>query len=80
MGLVVFFVKTRGLVKWKFVSLLVSYCYYISEGKDVSAVFQGCEVKRPCDRCAVTKEDFISGEMAGVRSVRETKLIMSRFL
>lgn len=49
-------------------------------GKDSSTVRYGVAMKRRCVRCLVTGKDITSGEVAGERSVKDTKMIRSRFL
>lgn len=52
--------------------LLASYCYDISDAKDISAVYHGVAVKRRCVRCTVTGIERISSEIAGERSETES--------
>lgn len=41
-----FIVKTRELVEWKWVRLLVSYCYNTPKGEDILSVRHGIAVRR----------------------------------
>lgn len=72
-----FLVKTRELVERRSVPLLVSYCCDYPEVRDTSVVRHGVVVTKICVRSMATEEEIISGEMAGERYVRETKVIRS---
>lgn len=66
--------------EWQCVPLLILCCRNILEGKDISAVRHIVAEKRPYVRCIVTGDHVNSDEMVCERSVRETKIIGSRFL
>lgn len=70
-----FFLKTRDLVESKFLMLLASYCYYISNGKDVSALLHRLAVKIPCLRGTLSVNDVISVQGAIERSLKDTKMV-----
>lgn len=52
----------------------------IAKVKNTSAVIHGVAVKRTFVSCMGTKEDIISSDMAGDRSVRDIKMIKIRSL
>lgn len=69
--------QTRESVEWKGKLLLVSYCFHISGDKKMSAVQHLVAKKRLFARRMVTGEDIISNEMAGKRSIKNTKMVRS---
>lgn len=73
-----FLVKTRKLVGWRSVPLLMLHCCGIREAEDLLVMFHGVAVKGPCGRCKDTEEDMISRELADERSMRVTEMIRSR--
>lgn len=54
-----FFVKTRELVEWRYVPLLVSHCCDISDSKDMTAVRHDVALRRPSVSSAVVVESII---------------------
>lgn len=76
----VFFVKTEELVKWMCVPLQVLYRCDITEAKHVSAERHDVLLNRYSFRDILAGEDMISGELAGERSMGETKIVRNRFL
>lgn len=73
-------VKTRELIMWNCVRLLVLYCCDSPEGKDMSAVRYSVTLKSLCARCMFTSEDIIIDKMPDYRSVRHTNMVKSRLL
>lgn len=71
--------KSRMLLEWKSVPLLLSNSFEILETKDMSAVRHSLSVNRLFSRCIVAGANFISIEMASERSVRETNMRRNRF-
>lgn len=57
---------------------LVSYCYDIPEGKDMSAVRHNLVTNRPCHRCIVTTKDLNLGLKAPPRTFRLTSFIRKK--
>lgn len=72
--------KSRDFVQWKCVFMLVSYCCDIPDSKEISAELRGVAVRSPCDKCMLTGEDVTSGEIGYKRSVKDTKIIRSRYI
>lgn len=60
--------------------LLLSYCCGIPESKDISAEGHYVAIKIPSVSRMVTRDYNVSGEMAGERSARDTKMITIGFL
>lgn len=60
--------------------LLVPYSCDIPDSKDMSTVHYSVAVHRPWARFVVTGENIISGKMASERSMRDKRMIRSRFL
>lgn len=72
--------NTREPVEWRCVILVVPYCDNILEAEELSTVLHGVAAKRPSVRCMVTREDIIRGKIAGERTVKERKMIISRVI
>lgn len=68
------FVKTRELVEWNCVPLVVSFCCDITEDLDISEVQHSLEVGWSCVSCMVTRENNISSYIAYERLLRYAKI------
>lgn len=72
-------VKTRELVECRCMLLLMAYWCGILIAKDIQALQHGVVVKKHCVGCMVSEEDIVRDKMDGVRFVRKTMMIRSRF-
>lgn len=71
--------KTRDLVEFNCVPLLILYCCDIVEGKDRLAEQHGVMAQRPCLEDIMTVDHIFSFQMAAERSLRGTKMARKSF-
>lgn len=72
-----YFMKMRRLLEWKKVPLPVSHCCDIPARNDIYAMQDGAALDRTCLKLTMTGDNNIGGQMAGERSLRDTKVYVS---
>lgn len=75
-----FVVKTRKLVQWKRLWLLVTYCCDILDNEDMPEVQQGIAVKRPCAKIMLTEKNIMSGLIASEKSLKDYTVTRRRYI
>lgn len=75
-----FLAKTRELLEWMCVLLLVSYWCDIPGAEEMSAASHGVAVTRLCVTFMVTGDDIIRNGISSEKFIRETKMIENCFI